>query len=297
MTTKLYKSHDTKLSGLKKIKKKKEKYIQKLVENNLTELFSLTLVATEFALKRYRIDTLAINLKKKQLSIIEYKKSVNKGVIEQGLAYLSLIDENKDIFLEKINKTLQQSLEKREIKWEDTKLITVSGGLSTYQRSLLSFETLPVEMWTYDLYEDNIISFTQLKTLEKNQSKKPIATQFTKKDPALKQIADLFSEDKKAMWELYIIFRLKLLQQFKDLEESVLKSSITYKLQKQKIANAKVLKQHIVLSFTHKINKIHDPGFGLHKKNKIYIYKLHSKNQIDYVLFLIDQLIRLVKNI
>ena len=60
-----------------------EKDIQNICENNIRELFGLEIVKSEFAIKNFRIDTLAFDSKSKSFVIIEYKKDKNFSIIDQ----------------------------------------------------------------------------------------------------------------------------------------------------------------------------------------------------------------------
>lgn len=67
-----------------------EKALQRLFEANLEEILSITFVKTEHPTSfGGRIDTLGID-KTGSPVIIEYKKSQNDNVINQGLSYLRL---------------------------------------------------------------------------------------------------------------------------------------------------------------------------------------------------------------
>lgn len=72
-----------------------ESEVQRLTEANLQELFDLALVRSEFELHGLRIDTLAFDKESSAFVIIEYKKDRNFSVVDQGVAYLNLMLNNK----------------------------------------------------------------------------------------------------------------------------------------------------------------------------------------------------------
>ncbi len=76
-----------------------EKEIRKVFENNLDELFSLTFVKSEFKVKNVGIDTLGFDEELNAFTIIEYKRRKNSGIVDQGLAYLSILLNNKSDFI------------------------------------------------------------------------------------------------------------------------------------------------------------------------------------------------------
>ncbi|MFZ0328463.1 MAG: hypothetical protein WBP64_05315 [Nitrososphaeraceae archaeon] len=53
------------------------------------------IVRSEFELHGFRIDTLAFDKESKAFVIIEYKKDRNLSVVDQGIAYLNLMLNNK----------------------------------------------------------------------------------------------------------------------------------------------------------------------------------------------------------
>ncbi|CAM1365456.1 conserved protein of unknown function [Tenacibaculum soleae] len=87
------------ISILKEKPFKLEREIQSLFENNLKELMDLQLVKSEFSIKNKRIDTLAYDTQSNAFIIIEYKRSKNSSVVDQGFTYLSLMLENKADFI------------------------------------------------------------------------------------------------------------------------------------------------------------------------------------------------------
>lgn len=62
---------NTKLTPLKENEFKLEKDLQNFCEENLTSLLDLTLVKNEFAIERYRFDTLCFDESNKSFVIIE----------------------------------------------------------------------------------------------------------------------------------------------------------------------------------------------------------------------------------
>jgi RecB family endonuclease NucS len=55
-----------------------------MVEKNLTVIFKLEFVTSEFQLHELRVDTLGFDTESKSFVIIEYKRDKNISVIDQG---------------------------------------------------------------------------------------------------------------------------------------------------------------------------------------------------------------------
>ena len=108
----LFKKEGNKLVQLKNKSIDLERNIQRLTEENLQEIFGLNFIATEFSVQNFRFDTVAFDESIKAFVIIEYKKDKNISVVDQALAYLSTMLNNKAEFLilyqEKFNKMIKK---------------------------------------------------------------------------------------------------------------------------------------------------------------------------------------------
>ena len=88
----LYSIIDTRTRHIRATSFGSERELQRLFEANLPELLGVRFIAREFATgekQRGRIDTLGID-EDDTPTIIEYKKSINDNVINQGLFYPGL---------------------------------------------------------------------------------------------------------------------------------------------------------------------------------------------------------------
>ena len=90
---------DNLLTAIKEKPFKLEKDIQRLFELNLKQIMGLELVKSEFSVKNKRIDTLAFDPQSKAFAIIEYKRDRNASVFDQGVTYLNLLLQNKEVFI------------------------------------------------------------------------------------------------------------------------------------------------------------------------------------------------------
>ena len=102
-----------------------EREIQRLTEANLQELFDLVLVRSEFELHALRIDTLAFDKDSSGFVIIEYKKDRNFSVVDQGVAYLNLMLNNKADFILEYNEVFSYE----PLKRGRCRLVSVTNNL------------------------------------------------------------------------------------------------------------------------------------------------------------------------
>lgn len=185
-------------NNLQKIKelsfKNEKREIQKICENNLQNLFNLEFVKSEFSLNHLRIDTLAFDNETNSFVILEYKKDKNFSVVDQGIAYLALLLNNKADFILEFNESKNKSLKRNDVDWEASKVIFVSPQFTKYQRQSINFRDFPIELWEIKKYENNSISFEQIKPLKTTES----ITKITPKSEEVKKVTrevKLYSED------------------------------------------------------------------------------------------------------
>jgi len=159
---------------LKPVSEKKfdlEHDIQKLTETNLETIFGLKFVSgatnQEFSVhvqeQDFYIDTLAFDESQKSFVIIEYKRDKSFSVIDQGFAYLSAMLNHKADFVLELNERLGKSFTKKDIDWEQSRVIFVSPEFTNYQRNAINFKDLPIFLYEVRLYENNLIEFDAIK--------------------------------------------------------------------------------------------------------------------------------------
>src|SRR5687768_3025527 len=166
----IYKKSGSKLQPIKEKKVDLELTIQKLVEENLPEVFELAYVRSEYRLHNLRIDTLAFDEDQKSFVIIEYKKDRNFSVIDQGFAYLALLLNNKADFILEYNEKCKGGLKRNDVDWSQSKVIFVASSFTKYQQEAMGFKDLPIELWEVKQFENDTILLNQLRASEKSES-------------------------------------------------------------------------------------------------------------------------------
>jgi len=155
-----------------------EQDIQKLIEANLDTIFGLIFVSgasnEEFFVRAreqdFYIDTLAFDEAQKSFVIIEYKKDKSISVIDQGFAYLSTMLNHKADFVLEINERLQKNFTKKDIDWEQSRIIFISPEFTNYQRNAINFKDLPIFLYEVKNYENNLIGFYPIKPYRTTES-------------------------------------------------------------------------------------------------------------------------------
>ncbi len=193
-----------------------EKDIQTLVEANLETLFGLTFVTSEFSIGGFRLDTLAFDAENEAFVIIEYKKSSNFSIIDQGYSYLSTMINNKADFILEYNENSDKTMRKDVVDWSASRVLFVSPSFTRYQKNSINFNDIPFELWEIRKFSDNIISLDQHLSSSKESINKltnnrggSIISKVSSEVRAARE-EDHISHLPLAMQELWAAFREKL---------------------------------------------------------------------------------------
>lgn len=132
-----------------------ERDVQHLVEGNLEMLFGLEFVASELAIENVRFDTLAFEKENNAPVIIEFKKTFEKSLFDQGLEYLNILFSRKADFSIALHKKLGISPDPDKISWENAKVVFVGNRFSARQKRAVSFQGLPIELWSFEWLQND----------------------------------------------------------------------------------------------------------------------------------------------
>ena len=139
----IYQNRKGGLNLIKEVKIAYEKDLQELTENNLSNIFGLKFISSEFILGNFRLDTLAFDEDTKSFVIIEYKRDKSFSVIDQGFSYLSLMLNNKADFILEYNEKNNDNLQRGSIDWSQSRVLFLANSFASIQHKsvgiLLSF--------------------------------------------------------------------------------------------------------------------------------------------------------------
>lgn len=137
-----------------------EKSLQVLIEKHLEAFLGVRFLATERATGKThggRIDTLGIDENGCPV-IIEYKRSLNENVINQGLYYLDWLLDHKGEFELLVLKKLGAK-EAEEIEWTSPRLLCIAGDFTKYDEHAVQQINRNIELIRYKRYGDELILF------------------------------------------------------------------------------------------------------------------------------------------
>ena len=133
-----------------------ERQLQQVIEANMDEIFGTRFVASEFAFRGEqpgRIDTLGLDWEGAP-TIIEYKKSENENVINQGLYYINWLVEHRGDFELAVQRRLGQGI---EVNWSHPRLIIIAQSYAKWDTYAVNRMGEGIELWRYVLYGDNLL--------------------------------------------------------------------------------------------------------------------------------------------
>jgi predicted transport protein len=277
-----------------------ESEVQKLIEANLQELFDLVFVKSEFELHGLGIDTLAFDKESSAFVIIEYKKDRNFSVVDQGVAYLNLMLNNKADFILEYNEAFSgQPIKRGEIDWSQSRIIFISPEFTRHQQYAIGFKDLGIQLWEVHKCSNGLLVFNEAKS---PFTKEPI-TAIAKRNPVAKRITeeikvyteeDHFKGVNNNIKELYQTLRARALDLGNDIRIKTNKTYIAFS-RKHNFLSIRVTKSFLKLHLNIRKSELNDP---LHKAKDIVgvlhasgLTEIHIKepNEIQYVLPFIQQ--------
>lgn len=298
----IYKQTDNKLIPIKEKKVGLEKTLQNLVEANLSDVFGLSFVVTEFPLNSLRIDTLAFDEEAKAFVVIEYKRDKNFTVIDQGYAYLALMLNNKADFVLEYNEKTKKNLRKDDIDWSQSRVMFVAQSFTKYQQEAIGFQDLPIELWEVKKYDEDLVSFNQVRASEKSESIKTV-TKNKDIERVSREIKQYSVEDHiKPSWskakELFDEFSQRVLELDPRFEIHPVKYYIGFNIENKNVIAVKVRTTKLLLELLRVQPKdLKDPEKKTrYRKNSFEYYNKHitqfdinSEDDIDYAMSLVKQ--------
>jgi predicted transport protein len=142
-----------------------EKSLQKLIEAHLETFLGVRFLASEFVTSKAhggRIDTVGVDENGSPV-IIEYKRSLNENVINQGLFYLDwLLDHKADfkfLVLERFDSQTANSVD-----WSAPRLLCIAGDFTRYDEHAVNQIGRNIELIRYRQYGEEYLLLELLNT-------------------------------------------------------------------------------------------------------------------------------------
>jgi len=151
-----------------------EKSLQALLEQNLETFLGVRFLASEYSTGRThrgRIDTLGIDENGCPV-IIEYKRSTNENVINQGLFYLDWLLDHKAEFEMLVLETFDKKT-KDEIEWATPRLLCIAGNFTRYDEHAVQQINRNIELLRYKKFGDELLFLELVNAVTAKESVEP----------------------------------------------------------------------------------------------------------------------------
>lgn len=300
----LFKDNKSSLAELEEKPFKLEKEIQKLFEKNLKAITGLLLVKSEFTIKSNRIDTLAYDADSQAFVIIEYKRSQNYSIVDQGVSYLNLMLEYKAEFIVEYNETQNKALKRSDVDWTQSKIIFVSPSFNDFQRQSSNFKDLAIELWEIKQFENEVVVINPIKKSKSAPSLKQVQKDDSSEISKVIQQTKVYTEEEHLQGkpdetaELYETFKNAVLNLGSDLDIKPKKQEIGFTAKGKIFADVCILKNSLKFWINLKRGQLDDPkklardvsSVG-HWGNGDYEITVSDTADLEYVMSLIKQAI------
>lgn len=142
-----------------------EKHLQNIIEENMEVFLGVKFLATEYSTGKVhngRIDSLGIDENNCPV-IIEYKRSINENVINQGLYYLDwLLDHKADFQL--LVRSKLGSKDWENIEWSSPRLICIANDFTKYDIHAVKQINRNIDLIKYKNYKEELLLLEMVHT-------------------------------------------------------------------------------------------------------------------------------------
>jgi len=225
-TIKLFKTLNNKVSELNAVSFGVEKSLQNAIEHNLELFLGVRFLGSEYNTGKThggRIDTLGIDENGAPV-IIEYKRSINENVINQGLFYLDWLLDHKGEFtllvLKKYGKEASENIE-----WGNSRLLCIAGDFTKYDGHAVQQINRNIELIRYRKFEDGILLFELVNASSADEGQPSKESNHHK----YSTVVDLLKKMEKREKDRYETLKAFIMALGDDVQEKTLKNYIAYK--------------------------------------------------------------------
>nr|WP_320116183.1 DUF5655 domain-containing protein [uncultured Desulfuromonas sp.] len=206
-----------------------EKSLQELMEKNLEAFLGVRFLASEYSTGKThggRIDTLGLDENGCPV-IIEYKRSTNENVINQGLFYLDWLMDHKAEFkllvMDRFGKDVAEAIE-----WSTPRLLCIAGDFTRYDEHAVQQINRNIELLRYRKYADELLLLELVNATSATVSFESCSANGREKT-TYKTVSDNIAQAKPAMRDLYEELCAYLLALGDDVQQKTLKYYIAFK--------------------------------------------------------------------
>lgn len=225
-TIKLFKTKDSKVTELNTQSIGVEKSLQTTIEHNLDLFLGVRFLASEYSTGKShggRIDTLGIDENSAPV-IIEYKRSINENVINQGLFYLDWLLDHKGEFTLLVMKRFGKDTI-QDIEWGNSRLLCIASEFTKYDEYAVQQINRNIELIRYRKFDEDILLFELVNAASVEEETK-IKTQGSGRQSTVIDLLEKMGKKEKDRYETLKAFIMALGD---DVQEKTTKYYIAFK--------------------------------------------------------------------
>jgi predicted transport protein len=230
--TKLYRISGQKTQEIPSSAVGLEKSLQTVIEKNLVSLLGIRFLSSEYGTGRThggRIDTLGVDENGCPV-IIEYKRTVNENIINQGLFYLDWLLDHKAEFKLLVQDSFGKDVSE-VIDWSAPRLVCVAADFTKYDEYAVKQINRNIDLIRYRRFGDDLLALDLVwrTTADDIQLPEETAQKTTSNKTTDKPFDKIVEELDQPMRDLYEFLRANILALGDDVSEKRLKLYVAYR--------------------------------------------------------------------
>jgi predicted transport protein len=227
---KIFRINDNGAAELKGTSVALEKSLQTLIETHLETFLGVRFLASEYstgAKHGGRIDTLGID-ENHCAVIIEYKRTLNENVINQGLYYLDWLLDHKAEFNLLVMSKLGQ-VASNQIEWSSPRLLCIAGDFNKYDEHAVQQINRNIELIRYRRFSDDLLLFELVNATTAQSTSNPVTATSKSSKQQSKTVTEQLSQAKSGVSDLFESLKAFLMALGDDVQMKTLKHYIAFK--------------------------------------------------------------------
>ncbi|REJ86134.1 MAG: DUF91 domain-containing protein [Acidobacteria bacterium] len=207
-----------------------EKSLQNLIEANLETLLGVRFLASEYGTGPKhggRIDSLGLDENGCPV-ILEYKRSTNENVINQGLYYLDWLPDHKADFQILVMKVLGAEAAEG-LDWAGPRLLCIAGGFTKYDEHAVQQINRNIELVRYRRFGERLLALELVNAEQADDGAKAVSATGPAATYTQKTFTEALAKAEPGLRDLYDELRAFLIALGDDVQERTLKFYIAFK--------------------------------------------------------------------
>lgn len=174
-----------------------ERQVQELIEENLEALLGIRFLDSEYSTGEKhggRIDTLGLDENNSPV-IIEYKKTKNQNVMNQGLYYFDWLVDHQAEFEDLVREEIGGDV---EVDWSSPRLVCIAPDFTKYDSHAVEQIGQNIELMRFERYSDGLLLLELVNAVESSDTGEGGRGDYTtvaeKRDQAGEDLTRVFEE-------------------------------------------------------------------------------------------------------